>query len=65
MEAGEGRHNISPIEVKSSTGYTLTSIQKCVRKFGQYLSTPFVLHTNDVERKDGLVYLPLYMTGLL
>jgi len=59
------RHNISPIEVKSSTGYTLTSIQKCVRKFGQYLSTPFVLHTNDVERKDGLVYLPLYMTGLL
>lgn len=30
-----------------------------------YLSTPFVLHTNDVEQKDGLVYLPLYMTGLL
>ena len=64
-EVVTSRHNISPIEVKSSTGYTLTSIQKCVRKFGQYLSTPFVLHTNDVERKDGLVYLPLYMTGLL
>ena len=64
-EVVTSRHNISPIEVKSSRGYTLTSIQKCVRKFGQYLSTPFVLHTNDVERKDGLVYLPLYMTGLL
>ena len=64
-EVVTSRHNISPIEVKSSTGYTLTSIQKCVRKLGQYLSTPFVLHTNDVERKDGLVYLPLYMTGLL
>ena len=64
-EVVTSRHNISPIEVKSSTGYTLTSIQKCVRKFGQYLSTPFVLHTNDVERKNGLVYLPLYMTGLL
>ena len=59
------RHNISPIEVKSSTGYTLTSIQKCVKKFGQYLSTPYVLHTNDVERKDGMVYLPLYMAELL
>lgn len=59
------RHNISPIEVKSSTNYTLTSIKKCIKKFGQYLSTPYVLHTNDVEQKDGLVYLPLYMTPLL
>jgi hypothetical protein len=59
------RHNISPIEVKSGTGYTLTSIQKCIKKFGQYLSTPYVLHTKDVEQKEGLVYLPLYMTGLL
>ena len=59
------RHNISPIEVKSGTNYTLTSIKKCVRKFGQYLSTPYILHTKDVEVKDGLVYLPLYMTPLL
>ena len=57
--------NISPIEVKSRTGYTLTSIQKCIKKFGQYLSTPYVLHTKYVELKDGLVYLPLYMTGIL
>ncbi len=59
------RHNISPIEVKSGTGYTLTSINKCIKKFGQYLSTPYVLHTKEVEMKDGLVYLPLYMTPLL
>ena len=64
-EVVTSRHNISPIEVKSGTGYTLTSIQKCIKKFGQYLSTPYVLHTKDVEQKDGLVYLPLYMTGLL
>lgn len=64
-EVVTSRHNISPIEVKSSTGYTLTSIQKCIKKFGQYLSTPYVLHTKDVEQKDGLVYLPLYMTGML
>ena len=64
-EVVTSRHNISPIEVKSSTGYTLTSIQKCIKKFGQYLSTPYVLHTKDVEKKDGLVYLPLYMTGVL
>ena len=64
-EVVTSRHNISPIEVKSGTGYTLTSIQKCIKKFGQYLSTPYVLHTKDVEQKEGLVYLPLYMTGLL
>ena len=59
------RHNISPIEVKSSTNYTLTSINKCIKKFGQYLSTSYVLHSKDVEIKDGLVFLPLYMTPLL
>ena len=64
-ETVTSRHNISPIEVKSSTGYTLKSINKCIKKFGQYLSTPYVLHTKDVEQKDGLVYLPLYMTPLL
>ena len=59
------RHNISPIEVKSGSSYTLTSINKCIKKFKEYLSTPYVLHTKDVEQKDGLVYLPLYMTPLL
>ena len=64
-EVVTSRHNISPIEVKSGTNYTLASINKCIKKFGQYLSTPYVLHTKDVEQKGGLVYLPLYMTPLL
>ncbi len=64
-EVVTSRHNISPIEVKSGTNYTLTSIKKCMKKFGSYLSTAYVLHTKDVEVKDGLVYLPLYMTPLL
>ncbi|MBR6847412.1 MAG: ATP-binding protein [Bacteroidales bacterium] len=64
-EVVTSRHNISPIEVKSGSGYTLTSINKCIKKFKEYLSTPYVLHTKDVEQKDGLVYLPLYMTQLL
>ncbi|MBP5547914.1 MAG: ATP-binding protein [Bacteroidales bacterium] len=59
------RHNISPIEVKSGSNYTLTSINKCIVKFGQYLSTPYVLHSKDVEVKDRLLYIPLYMTPLL
>lgn len=59
------RHNISPIEVKSSTRYTLSSLRKCIEKYGSYLSTPYVLHSKDLEIKEGIVFLPLYMTPLL
>lgn len=55
------RHNISPIEVKSSTRYTLSSLEKCISKYGKYLSTPYVLHSSDLMEKDGITYLPLYM----
>lgn len=59
------RHNICPIEVKSSPRYSLSSLEKFSRKFANYLGNPFVLHTGDLEVKDGITYLPLYMTGLL
>ena len=59
------KHNISPIEVKSTSRYTLTSLRKCIEKYGDYLSTPYVLHTADLKIENGITYLPLYMTGLL
>lgn len=59
------RHNILPIEVKSGSQYTLTSLKKCVAKYGNHLSTPYVLHEKDVKVEDGIVYLPLYMTPLM
>ena len=64
-ETVTSRHNISPIEVKSGTNYTLTSIKKCIEKYKNYLSTPYIRHSKDIEVKDGLVFLPLYMTPLL
>jgi len=59
------RHNISPIEVKSSTRYSLSSLKKFMEKYKPLLSTPYVLHDGDVNVKEGIVYLPLYMTQLL
>lgn len=59
------RHNISPIEVKSSKNYTLTSLKKCIAKYGAQLNTPYVLHTRDYKEEDGIQYLPLYITPLL
>lgn len=59
------RHNISPIEVKSGSHYTITSLKKCIKKYDKQLATPYVLHDKDLKVEDGIMYLPLYMTPLL
>ncbi|MGN1229285.1 MAG: ATP-binding protein [Prevotella sp.] len=59
------RHNISPIEVKSSARYTLTSLRKCIAKYGSYLSTAYVIHPADLKEENNIVYLPIYMCPLL
>jgi predicted AAA+ superfamily ATPase len=59
------RHNISPIEVKSSKNYTLSSIRKFMVKYGEQLHVPYVLHTGDLKVEAGITYLPLYMAALL
>ncbi len=59
------RHNISPIEVKSSKNYTLSSLKKFREKYREQLHIPYVVHSNDYKEEDGIVYLPLYMVPLL
>lgn len=59
------RHNISPIEVKSSKNYTLTSLKKFMLKYNEQLYVPYVLHPSDLKEENGITYLPLYMTPLL
>lgn len=59
------RHNISPIEVKSSKNYTLTSLRKFKEKYKDQLHIPYVLHPNDLKEEDGILFLPLYMTPLI
>lgn len=59
------RHNISPIEVKSSKNYTLTSLRKFMKRYSEQLNDAYVLHMNDLKIEEGIIYLPLYMTPLL
>ncbi|MCR5772694.1 MAG: AAA family ATPase [Butyrivibrio sp.] len=59
------RHNISPIEVKSGKNYTLSSLNKFKKKYNEQLNVAYVLHVNDLKEEGGIVYLPVYMTGLL
>ncbi len=59
------RHNIRPIEVKSGKNYTLSSLNKAMRKFSEHLTTPTVIHTSDLKIEGNITYLPIYMTPLL
>lgn len=59
------RHNVTAIEVKSGKYYTLSSLGKFKAKYGGMLAAEVVLHTGDVRREDGVLYLPLYMAPLL
>lgn len=59
------RHNISPIEVKSSKKYTLSSLHKFCTRYSEQLHLPYVLHPSDLKEENGILYLPLYMTSLL
>ena len=59
------RHNISPIEVKSSSRYTLSSLTKFRKRFPEQINEAYVIHTSDYKEEDGVTYLPIYMAYLL
>ncbi|MBQ4441643.1 MAG: ATPase, partial [Bacteroidales bacterium] len=59
------RHNISPIEVKSSTGFSTVSMEKCLKKYSTHLSQAYIVHTGDVEWDEDYLYIPLYMVPCL
>lgn len=59
------RKNISPIEVKSSKNYTLSSLNKFKNKYKNELETAYIVHTSDYKEENGIVYLPIYMVPLL
>ena len=58
-------HNIHPIEVKSGKNYTTSSLNKFLVQFSEQSAAPYIIHSKDLERKDGRTYLPYYMVPLL
>ena len=59
------KHNIIPIEVKSGERYTFSSLEKLKNKYREYLGEPIIIHTKDLKEDNGILYIPVYMTGLL
>ncbi len=59
------QHNINFIEVKSGTRYSLTSLEKAMKKYANELHQAIVLHPGNLVKDEKILYLPLYMTHLL
>lgn len=59
------RHNIIPVEVKSGQRYSYKSLEKLMQSYGNYLTTPIILHDKDLKEDNGILFLPLYMASLL
>ena len=59
------KHNIIPIEVKTGVRYTYKSLRKFSQKYQQFVTKPIIIHQNDLQIDNGILYLPAYMAELL
>ena len=56
---------ICPIEVKSSGYKAHKSLDEFQHKFSSRIQQSYLLYTKDLRREQNIVYLPIYMAGLL
>ena len=56
---------IVPIEVKSSQSVHHSSLTKFMSLYSKHIGMPIVLCRRDLEVKDGIIYMPIYMASLL
>lgn len=59
------KYKIFPIEVKSNDKYTIRSLTRFNESFHQRIGGSYVIHPKNLSVKEGVVYLPAYMTFCL
>ena len=59
------KNNVIPIEVKCGSRLSHQSLDKFMNRYAEWLSPPYLLSTHDVKVEGDIVFLPLYMSGLL
>lgn len=59
------KQRVAPVEVKSSTKYGLSSLDRFKKRFGSRIGTQYVLHPGQMRVESDRVFLPLYMAHLL
>lgn len=58
-------HKISPIEVKSSGYKTHASLDAFCKKYSSRIARKFLIYTKDLHKIGDVLYVPVYMAGLL
>ena len=61
----EEKRNAIPVEVKSGVRTSHRSLDKFKAKFADYVGESYLLSVHDLATRDGITFLPLYMTPLL
>ena len=56
---------VSPIEVKSSATGKHESITEFNKKYSNHVKDSYIISQKDIETKDGIHFLPVYMTPFL
>ena len=59
------RCRMFPIEVKSSSKYSMDSLNRFREKFKSRIGGCIVIHPRNLQEKDGILFLPPYMTTCL
>lgn len=59
------RDKICPIEVKSSGYKSHKSLDEFQLRYSSRIDRRYVIYTKDLRKEGSLIYLPVYMTGLL
>lgn len=56
---------ICPLEVKSNKNYSTKSLEKFMQKYSARVDRGIVIHTKNLSKSGGIIYLPCYMATLL
>ena len=56
---------VCPIEVKSSITGKHESITEFEKKYSKHIKECYIISQKDIEKKDGINFLPVYLTPFL
>lgn len=56
---------ICPLEIKSSGYKAHTSFDEFLKKFSSRISQSYIVYTKDLRKEGSILYIPVYMVGLL
>lgn len=59
------RYKISPIEVKSATNYSTTSLNRFREIFGKRIDRQFIIHPKNFVKESELIRIPPYMLPIM